>query len=59
VNAVTTPSQPQRDRFLGSEIHDKARRHMRWHELKPDEHAAAVAGGRRREQAERARAGQS
>ena len=40
---MSTPSQPECDRLLVSEIRGEARLHARWHELTAGEHAAAVA----------------
>jgi len=40
---VSTPSQPECDRLLVSEIRGEARLHARWRELTADEHAASVA----------------
>jgi len=40
---VSTPSQPERDHLLVSEIHGEARHYAARRELTADEHAAAVA----------------
>ncbi len=40
---MSTPSQPERDHLLVSEIHGEARHHAARRELTVDEHAAAVA----------------
>jgi hypothetical protein len=55
---VSTSSQPERDRLLVSEIYVEARHHAPPCVLTADEHAAAVAGGKRGGRAEQARAGQ-
>ena len=40
---MSTPSQPERDHLLVSEIHGEARHYAARRELTADEHAAAVA----------------